>query len=115
MTLTTTDKRNELSWARTLLDGHRDKFANGALLLITMERGSGVTDYLRVFMAYDNDGRITSDNVTWAVAKVLGYSLRDRAGQWNIALGGGGYSKPLDITNALKAYYGLDTLNVNSL
>jgi len=107
---TTAEKREDEQRARDILETVREEITSGnALLLISAELGKGETDYLRALLTYTNkDGRTDYAHLTWAVAKLFGYSLRDRAGYWFIAMGGGGYSKPDEIARALANYYGID-------
>lgn len=107
----------EMAWAKSLLDGRRDAFRDGALLLIDLNPGSGATDYLRALMVHANKdtGDQCLDNITWAIGQTMGYQLRDRNGQWTLALNGGGYSKPLEIAIALRRYYGLENLRYETI
>lgn len=114
MNRTTTE---EITWAKTLLDGRRDHFRDGGTLLISMAYGSGATDYLRAYAVHTDatTGDQCADNLTWALGRVLGYSLRDRNGTWAMALSGGGYSKPFEIARGLAAYYGLEAVRYECL
>jgi hypothetical protein len=109
---TTAEKREDEQRARDILEQVREEITSGnALMLISAELGKGETDYLRALLAYTNkDGRTDYAHLTWAIAKLLGYSLRDRAGYWFIAMGGGGYSKPDEIARALANYYGIERI-----
>ena len=112
MNKTATEKREDEQRARDILEQVREEITSGnALLLISAELGKGETDYLRALLTYSNkDGRTDYAHLTWAVAKLFGYSLRDRAGYWFIAMGGGGYSKPDEIARALANYYGIERI-----
>lgn len=113
MTLSTIEN---VTWAKALLDGRRDHFRDGGLLLIGQAFGTGLTDYLRVHAVHTNaNGDQCADNMTWAIGTALGYKLRDLNGQWVLALGGGGYSKPLDVAIALRGYYGLENLRYETI
>ena len=107
---TTAEKREDQQRARDILEQVRKEITSGnALLLISPELGKGETDYLRALLVYTmEDGRTASYHLTWSIAKLFGYSLRDRAGYWFIAMGGGGYSKPDEIARTLASYYGID-------
>ena len=107
----------EISWAKSLLDGKREHFRDGGLLLIDLTPGSGATDYLRALAVHTDKqtGDQCLDNITWAIGQTMGYQLRDRNGQWTLALNGGGYSKPLEIAIALRGYYGLENLRYESI
>lgn len=110
MTMTVKEKREDQKIALDILERVREETTSGnALLLISAELGKGETDYLRALLTYTNkDGRTDSAHLTWALAKVFGYSLRERAGYWFIAMGGGGYSKPDQIARDLANYYGVE-------
>jgi hypothetical protein len=112
MTITAKEKREDQKIALDILERVREETTSGnALLLISAELGKGETDYLRALLTYTNkDGRTDSAHLTWALAKVFGYSLRERAGYWFIAMGGGGYSKPDEIARALANYYGIERI-----
>lgn len=105
----TTTKKEQTTWAMTLLEGQRARItAPESQLIISQTLGTGLTDYLRVFLVFtDAAGRVQTDNLTWGLGHALGYSLRDRAGQWHLAISGYGYSKPLDVAIALARFYGL--------
>ena len=108
--MTTKELKGQVTWANDLLTDHRDRItAETSRLLFTVSSGSGVTHYYRVAVAYVNDaGAVEFDDLTWAIGRVLGYSLRDKGGRWAIAISGGGYSKPLNIAINLARFYGLD-------
>lgn len=111
-----TTKTENITWAKTLLDGYRDHFRDGGLLLFSIDYGTGLTDYLRAYAVHADKttGDQCTGNLTWAIGTALGYSLRDRGGRWTLALSGGGYSKSLDVSIALARYYGLDTYGIKS-
>jgi hypothetical protein len=94
-----------------------ENFRSGeARLVIGADYGKGLTDYFRVLAVYKDDaGRIQTANLTWAIAKVLGFSLRDRNGAWFLALNGGGYSKPFEIVRHLAGFYGVEGIRHESL
>ena len=107
---TATEKQQDQKLALDILEAHRKEITSGeALLLISAEIGKGSTDYFRALLTYQNkEGRTDSAHFTWAIAKALGYSLRDRSGYWYLAIGGGGFSKSDEIARSLANYYGID-------
>ena len=107
MTITKARKMAALR-ATDALNEWRDRVENG-LLLMSVNRGSGMTDYIRVVLAYtDDNGQVTTSNLTWAIGHALGYRLpTSMAGAWQIAVNGYGYSKPLDVSISLARFYGL--------
>jgi hypothetical protein len=107
---TATYKREDAATALDTLERYREEITNeNALLIITAEMGKGETDYFRALLTYTNkDGRTDYAHLTWAIAKLLGYSLRDRGGYWYLAIGGGGYSKTDEIARSLADYYGIE-------
>jgi cobalamin biosynthesis protein CobD/CbiB len=106
MALTKTEKAQDLKMALDILRNHKNDITqSGALVLISQELGKGVTDYLRVTLAYRREHQINQAHLTWAIAKALGFSLRDRQGYWFIAISGGGFSKPDEIARALASFY----------
>jgi hypothetical protein len=108
---TTKEKRQDLEMAQNILDNHKEDITEGgALVLISQELGKGSTDYFRVTLAYKRNHLITHAHLTWAIAKALGYSVRDRSGYWFLAINGGGFSKSDEIARALGDYYGLERL-----
>jgi hypothetical protein len=77
-----------------------------ALVLITQQMGKGETDYLRVQIAYiDKKQEVKTGHLTWAIAQIFGYSLRDINGYHFLAIGGGGYSKSDEIARSLAFFY----------
>lgn len=92
----------------TLRNHENDITQGGALLLISPEIGKGATDYFRVSLAYQRDNRINQAHLTWAIARALGFSLRDRNGYWFIAIYGGGFSKSDEIARALAGFYEIE-------
>lgn len=106
---TKTEKRHDYEMALDILNNHAsDVREGGALLLISQEIGKGVTDYYRVSLAYRRNHEINQAHLTWAIAKALGFSLRDRNGYWHLAISGGGFSKPDEIARSLASFYGLE-------
>jgi hypothetical protein len=102
------DKEHALAILESVRGGIEDKTA---LVQISTEYGKGTTDYLRVSVFHnDSNGQITQSHLTWAIAKALGYSLRDRNGRWYLALNGGGYSKSYDVALSLTRFYGIEHL-----
>ena len=106
---TTTEKRAQAQRATDALNEWRGRVENG-LLLMNVNRGTGLTDYVRVTLAYTDDaGRIATTNLSWAIGHALGYRLpAAMAGAWQLAIGGYGYSKPLDVAISLARFYGLN-------
>jgi hypothetical protein len=107
---TATEKKNQTKLALDTLEAHRKEITNGsALLLISAELGKGSTDYFRALLTYQNkNGQTDYAHLTWAISKALGYSLKDRAGYWYLAIKGGGYSKSDAIARSLADYYGIE-------
>lgn len=112
MTTKAEQRAADLASAAWTLDNLRGHFEGGGLLLVSATYGSGATDYFRATAVVANPitGAQTVWNLTWAMAKMFGYSSRDRHGYWHLALGGGGYSKPYELARSLARYYGLDDL-----
>lgn len=110
---TKTERAADLERATWILNNTAEHFRAGGLLLVSADYGSGATDYFKLSVAelgaYWN-GAQTISHLTWAVAKVFDYSLRDRHGYWHLAIYGGGYSKPDQLARALAGYYGLDRI-----
>jgi hypothetical protein len=109
---TATDKKADIATALDTLERYREEITSGnALLIITAEIGKGQTDYFRALLTYTNkDGRTDSAHLTWAMAKLFGYSLRDRGGYWYLAIGGGGYSKTDAIAYSLGNYFNIERI-----
>lgn len=107
---TATEKKKDYALAIDTLDRYAAEIQNGnGLILISQELGKGLTDYYRVSLVYQTETRgVETAHLTWAIAKALGYSLRDRAGYWCLPVSGYGYSKPDQIARDLAAYYKLD-------
>jgi hypothetical protein len=105
-------KHADRAHALAILEAHKEVIANGkALVQISTEYGKGTTDYLRVAIFYPNkEGEVIQSHLTWAIAKEMGYSLRDRAGRWYLALNGGGYSKAYEIALSLARFYGVEKI-----
>ena len=114
MTTKAAERAADIERATWTLDKLREHFTGGGLLLVSATYGTGATDYFRAtaVTAYEMNtiytGSQTTWNLTWAMSKVFGYSLRDRNGYWHLALAGGGYSKPDELAQTLADYYGLD-------
>jgi hypothetical protein len=111
-TATATEKKQDKEQATAILESVRGSIEDRtALVQISTEYGKGTTDYLRVSVFHnDSNGQITQSHLTWAIAKALGYSLRDRNGRWYLALNGGGYSKSYDVALSLTRFYGIEHL-----
>ena len=107
---TATEKKQDTARALEILESYRAEITSGnGLILMSAEYGKGATDYFRVLLAYTNkDGRTDYAHLTWAIAQIFRYSLRDRGGYWFLALGGGGYSKTDAIADSLAQYYGIE-------
>lgn len=103
------EKQQDQQRAREILDLCAPHIQDGsALLLISQENGKGMTDYLRAKLAYtDSEGSTQTLHLTWAIAKALGYSLRDRSGYWYLAISGYGYSKADEIARSLAFLFGV--------
>lgn len=114
---TTTEKKELQARAVEFLQLSQTRVENG-LLLITQDRttNASMTDYLRVILVTSDPalGRPVMENLTWAVAHGLGYRLTDgMAGNHRLAIGGYGYSKPLDVVINLARFYGLNDYALN--
>jgi hypothetical protein len=110
-TQTKQERINNKKDALDLLIAHRKHVLAGGLFLITQEQGKGLTDYLRVSLVYQGkDGETMRSNLTWSVAKALGYSLRDRSGYWYLPISGYGYSKADEVARSLASFYGVDRI-----
>lgn len=109
-TATAAEKREDIARAREILDNYAPQIIDtSGLVIISQEIGKGLTDYLRVsLVSQDSENRARLSHLTWAIAKVFGYTLRDRSGYWFIAMGGGNYSKPDAIARDLANYYKID-------
>lgn len=108
---TKSETLKDLEHARAILDGARDHLGSGGLLLFSIDYGTGLTDYLRAVTILNWYGREGVSNLTWAMSKVFGYSLRDRAGYYHLAVSGYGFSKQDQLARELADYYGLSDLN----
>jgi len=108
-TQTKAEKQEDQQRAREILDAYAPYVQDeSALLLISQEVGKGLTDYLRVQLAYtDKDGKTQTAHFTWAVGKIFGHSLRDRNGYHYLAISGYGYSKADEIARSLAMIYGV--------
>lgn len=104
---TKTERVEDLERALWIMNNLAQHFRDGGLLLVSATYGSGLTDYFRVSAATTHNGAQTLSHLTWAMAQVFGYSLRDRNGYWALAISGYGYSKPDSIAQALATYYGI--------
>lgn len=102
------EKKQDQERASAILWNFAPEIENdNALFLITQEYGKGITDYLRVQIAYtDKAGSIQTAHLTWALAQLFGYSLRDRQGYHYLAISGGGYSKADEIARSLAFFFG---------
>lgn len=103
------EKQQDQQRAREILDFFAPQIQDEtALLVISQELGKGLTDYLRVALAYtDNNGKVQTAHLTWAIAQIFGYSLRDRNGRHYLAISGYGYSKADEIARSLAMIYGV--------
>ena len=106
-TLTKAERQADQQRAREILDYFAPQIQDeSALLIISQEIGKGLTDYLRVALTYtDNNGKIQTAHLTWAIAQIFGYSLRDRNGRHYLAISGYGYSKADEIARSLAMIY----------
>lgn len=107
MNTTKEDQLADLESAQWILDRQREHFEAGGLLLVSTDYGTGLTDYLKVSAVITENGRQIALSLTWAMAKVFGYRLRDRNGYWHLAVSGYGYSKEDQLARELANYYGL--------
>lgn len=71
-----------------------ERIKPSTVIYTMLEPGRGETDYVRVFVA-PRKGAIR--DITWMVAKACGLRVKDREGRWFIPMGGGGYSKGLQV------------------
>jgi hypothetical protein len=113
MTATTKNQKlADFNLACDSLEHFKEAFTqNGAMLLISADYGKGTTDYFRVTVAYTNpQGVIQTAHLTWAIAKAMGYSLRNRNGAHYLAINGGGFSKSFEIASSLATLYGVDSI-----
>lgn len=114
MTTKAAERAADLERATWTLDKLRGHFEGGGLLLVSITYGTGATDYLKAVAVTSYEintfwnGAQTTWNLTWAMAKVFGYSLRDKHGYWHVAMDGGNYGKPEQLAQDLAGYYGLD-------
>lgn len=111
-TLTKAEKKADQERARELLNYYAPQIQDKtALLIISQEIGKGLTDYLRVALAYtDTNGNTQTAHLTWAIAQIFEYSLRDRNGRHYLAISGYGYSKADEIARSLAFLYGVDRI-----
>jgi hypothetical protein len=109
---TTSEKLQDTKLASEILNRFEKDIKSGKfLLLITQENGRGETDYLRVsIVTTKENGELEKGCLTWAISRTFGYFLRDRGGYWNLAIGGGGYSKADDVAYSLAHFYGVDRI-----
>lgn len=109
---TATEKKQDKAHAVDILTNLAESIRNGkALVQISTEYGKGITDYLRVSVAYPNQaGEVQNSHLTWAIGKLFGYSLRERNGRWYLAISGGGYSKAYEIADTLARYFQVERL-----
>lgn len=109
-TLTKQEKAQDLERAKWIFDAYGEHIKTGkALLLVHQENGKGMTDYLRATLVYTDElGNAGTAHLTWAIAKLLGYSLRDRNGRWYLSVSGYGYSKADELARTLAHYYGIE-------
>lgn len=108
-TITKAQKKQDQELAKTTLDAYAPYIQDGsALLLISQEIGKGLTDYLRVQLAYtDINGKVQTAFFTWTVAQIFNYPLRNRNGYAYLAISGYGYSKANEIARSLAMIYGV--------
>jgi len=66
--------------------------------------GSGETDYIEVYAVRGGEVAV----ITWQVARAAGLRVRDFQGRRMIPMGGGGYSKGLEVYLALRLALGQD-------
>jgi hypothetical protein len=80
---------------------------DSALLLISETEGKGFTDYYRAYLFFVDSERIQRTELTWAIAQVSGYALKDLGGSWHLAISGGGFDKRHEIARMLENHYGI--------
>ena len=109
-TQTKDEKKQDIERAKWIFDAcHESIRTEKALLVISQEHGKGMTDYLRATLVYTDElGKVSTSHLTWALAKMFGYSLRDRNGYWYLAISGYGYSKADELARTLAHYYGIE-------
>ena len=108
---TTAEKKRDQATALTMLEAYRPEVVSGnALFLISTEYGQGMTDYLKVSIAYTKEGKTEVSHLTWHTAKAFGYRLKDRSGYWFISISGYGYSKSYEIALALANFYNVEKI-----
>ncbi|MFM5968559.1 MAG: hypothetical protein ACKOQ8_05940 [Micrococcales bacterium] len=111
-TATKQQKLEDIAHATDILNSVADSVKSGnALLLVSVEYGKGLTDYLRASIVTTREnGEITNSQLTWAIAKKFGYSLRDRNGYYYLAISGYGYSKADEIARDLAKFFGVSRI-----
>ena len=80
---------------------------DSALLLISETQGKGFTDYYRAYLFFVDSERIQRTELTWAIAQVSNYALKDLGGAWHLAISGGGFDKRYEIARLLEDFYGI--------
>lgn len=106
------ERQKDERLATDTLKNYADEVKSGnSLLLISQEIGKGLTDYLRISLAYaDEEGYVKTAYLTWAFAKHWNYPLKDRNGYNYVAISGYGYSKADEIARYLAQFYGVDRI-----
>ena len=106
------ERNKDAYLSRETLENYADEIKSGnALLLIHQDFGKGLTDYLRITLAYsDSDGYVKTGYLTWAFAKHWNYPFKERNGYNYVALSGYGYSKADEIARHLAHFYGVDRI-----
>ena len=112
-TTTAAERAADIERGKWILDELREHFRDDGLLLVSANYGTGITDYFKVTTIQSNPIMKSGQSVwhlTWAMSKVFGYSLRVQRdyGYWELAIKGGGYSKPDELARSLAGYYGLE-------
>jgi hypothetical protein len=115
MTTKAAERAADIERATQILDNMAEHFRAGGLLLVSATYGSGATDYFRTTAITEWNDAQGVLHLTWAMAKVFGYSLRDRKGYWYLAISGYGWYKPDQLARDLAGYYGLERVRYETI
>lgn len=106
-----TEKQEKLETAQKGLNEYRQKLEKGkALFLVEQQLGKGFTDYHRCFVFYTYNGLVERTEITWALATLAGYRLKDVNGRWTIAISGGNFDKVHELKTALENALGISRI-----